>query len=54
MADNQSFSGTCPTCGQRYYADEIERLRHENKLLKEIAFALTGGEPVTVTLKTAQ
>lgn len=25
--DDQSFNGTCPTCGQRYCGAEIERLR---------------------------
>jgi hypothetical protein len=32
--DPQSFVGTCPMCGQRYCADEIEALR---AALKEIA-----------------
>jgi hypothetical protein len=35
MNDDQSFTGTCPTCGQRYCGAEIERLRRAVQELSE-------------------
>jgi hypothetical protein len=32
--EDQSFSGTCPTCGQKYCGAEIERLRERCEAYK--------------------
>lgn len=40
MMDNQSFTGTCPTCGQQYLGAEVERLTGWRAKWMETAKAL--------------
>lgn len=42
MTDDQSFTGKCPTCGQPYCADEIERLRRNVREMRSGCNILLG------------
>jgi hypothetical protein len=50
--DNESFTGTCPTCGQRYCGAEIERLRAALEKIRDTAYSPQGDDWIWIDDQT--